>query len=227
MGCKDSNSGISDGKEVLDKNTSYAIGMDFGISLIESMAADGIIPNIDEFLKGMKDGLKGAKTRFTLEEAHEIIRATSISLMEKRNAETKQEEIDFLTENARKPGVHMTNSGLQYEIITERSGPKPTVEDTVLVHYEAKFRDERFFGSSYTMGYPQEFGFYDEIPGLDEGLLLMSVGSKYKFYIGSELAYGEDGYVDMWSGETIIPPYATLIFEVELLEINPSNGGEQ
>jgi len=224
FGCNGSNSGSSEGKEIFDKDTSYAIGLFYGSSLRSSMEMDNVSPNVNEIINGMRDGLNDKNMRFTLEEAEILIQTAFNSLQEKGKAEAREKEIAYLKENAGKPGVIMTSSGLQYEIITEKTGPKPTLEDTILVHYEGKFTDGKFFVSSYTYGVPETFGFNEMPPGWDEGLQLMSAGSKYKFVIPSELAYGEEGLVNYMTGEQIIPPFSTLVFEVELLEINPDTG---
>jgi len=123
-----------------------------------------------------------------------------------------QEGIEFLAENSKKPGIVITPSGLQYEVITEASGPKPDATDTVRVHYRGTLTDGTVFDSSYDRGNPIEFPLNGVIPGWTEGVQLMSVGSKYKFYIPQELGYGPGG-----AGP--IPPYSVLIFEVELLDI--------
>ncbi|MCL2442731.1 MAG: FKBP-type peptidyl-prolyl cis-trans isomerase [Treponema sp.] len=225
LGCKGSESGSIEGKEVLDKDTSYAIGLMIGYSNLEGMEEAGFIINTDEFLKGMTDYAKGKKTRFTIDEAEEVIEAAFNAIRDRRNAATRQEEIDFLAEIAREPGVIKTASGLQYKIITEKDGPKPTVEDTVLVHFTGQLADGQFIDNTYN-SQPVPMEFYQMVPGWDEGLLLMSVGSKYRFYVPSHLALGEEGFVNWMTGEVVIPPYATLIYEVDLLEINPNIGGQ-
>jgi FKBP-type peptidyl-prolyl cis-trans isomerase len=123
----------------------------------------------------------------------------------------------FLEDNGKRSGVKTTASGLQYEILTEGSGAKPVATDKVKVHYTGKLIDGTVFDSSVERGKPAIFGLNQVIKGWTEGLQLMSKGAKYKFYIPSELAYGEKG-----AGEKI-PPLAALIFDVELLEINPAD----
>lgn len=118
----------------------------------------------------------------------------------------------FLTENAQKPGVMVTASGLQYEVLLEGSGEKPLSTDTVMVHYRGTFIDGREFDSSYSRGEPTSFGVNQVIPGWTEGLQLMGTGAKYRFYIPSELAYGERA-----TGP--IEANSTLIFDVELIDI--------
>lgn len=219
MGCT-GNSGSSKEEVNFFKDESYALGLNIGTGLLEDMAASDIYPNINELLKGLSDGLKGKKPRFDLDEARNKIEIALESVSERRNAEAAQEEIAFLAENSRKPGIIITSSGLQYEILTERTGPKPTEEDSVLVHYDGKLADGKYFDSSYTRGKPDVFELSWIIPGWSEGIQLMSVGSKYRFYVPSELGYGDEGRRG-WDGAYVIPPFATLIFEIELLEINP------
>lgn len=120
----------------------------------------------------------------------------------------------FLAENAKQPGVIVTASGLQYQVIKEGVGPKPKPTDTVEVHYHGTFINNKTFDSSYNRGIPIQFPLNGVIKGWTEGLQLMSVGSVYKFFIPYQLAYGEKGYPGA------IPPFSTLIFEVELLGIS-------
>ena len=127
--------------------------------------------------------------------------------------ETKERNEAFLKSNGERPEVKTTQSGLQYEIISEGKGPRPTVEDTVRVHYTGTLIDGTKFDSSIDRGEPTKFGLLQVIPGWTEGLCLLAEGSKAKLYIPAGLAYGERGAGGM------IPPYATLIFEIELLEV--------
>lgn len=131
------------------------------------------------------------------------------------NASTKanEEGEKFLAENAKREGVQTTASGLQYEVLESTLGQKPKATDTVKVHYEGTLIDGTVFDSSYKRGEPISFGLNQVIKGWTEGVQLMSVGSKYKFFIPYQLAYGERG-----AGGSI-PPYAALIFTVELLGI--------
>jgi len=210
--CKKSNSGYFPGEENFSGDASYALGMNLGIRMREGMLSDGIIPNSNEFMKGMKDGFNGVETRFELEEAIDLIDAAYNKLKDEFDAPIKQQEVEFLAQNAKRPEVLITPSGLQYEILIESDGPKPSLFDTVQLHYEGRLSDGYCFDSTYEQGRPVEFPVSDVFPGWSEGLQLMTVGSTYKFYIPSELAFGS-------SGNGPIPPYATLIFTVELLEI--------
>jgi FKBP-type peptidyl-prolyl cis-trans isomerase len=126
----------------------------------------------------------------------------------------KQEGEAFLAENAKREGVKTTDSGLQYEVLQEGEGKKPTAEDRVTVHYKGTLISGEEFDSSYARGQPVTFPLSNVIPGWTEGVQLMSPGAKYKFYIPSDLAYGERG------AGVKIGPNETLIFEVELLSVN-------
>ncbi len=126
---------------------------------------------------------------------------------------TKKEGEDFLKENAKRPEVTTTASGLQYEVVKEGTGTKPTISDMVKVHYHGTLIDGTVFDSSVKRGIPAEFGVNQVIKGWVEALQLMPVGSKYKLYIPSELAYGQQG------AGAMIKPNSALIFEVELLDI--------
>jgi FKBP-type peptidyl-prolyl cis-trans isomerase len=206
---KSSNTGAGSllGGENFDKDASYALGMSIGGSL----AQDGIIPYLDEILQGMRDSING-NTRMPFDEAQMRFQIAYMAVMERKGIEAMEKETAFLAENSRKPGVIITGSGLQYEVISEGQGPKPVISDMVRVNYEGKLIDGTVFDSSYMRGMPAEFPLEYVISGWVEGIQLMSVGSKYKFYIPSGLAYGPEN-----TGS--IPAYSTLIFEVELLDI--------
>ena len=210
QGCKGNSSGSSSKKqgENFDKDASYALGMNIGSNLL----TDNIIPNMDEFIKGLEASIKGGKTRFTEMEAMEKIEAAYYTMMEKKKEDDMQKSNEFLAENSKKPGIKMTSSGLQYEVITETNGRKPLATDVVRVHYEGRLINGSVFDSSYDRGSPAEFPLDGVIPGWTEGVQLMGVGSKYRLYIPSELGYGE-------YGGGAIPPNSALIFDVELLDI--------
>ncbi|MCL2265031.1 MAG: FKBP-type peptidyl-prolyl cis-trans isomerase [Treponema sp.] len=210
--CGNNNSANQQKEQNLDKNASYALGMSIGSEFLESMVSGQISPDTDEFIKGMSDVMKGKNTRLEFNEAMELLEKAFTSLMEKRNEGAQKEENAFLAENAKKPGINITQSGLQYEIIKQGTGPKPNADDMVKVHYEGALIDGTVFDSSYSYGSPLEFYLFQVIEGWSEGLQLMNVGSHYRFYIPSELGYGPNG-------RSPIPPYAALIFDVELLEI--------
>jgi len=206
-------SGSSGGEVNFNNDASYALGLNIGAGLKDGLAADGVSPNINELLKGMRDGLTGKNPRFDLMEARNIIESTFDAVMEQKGAKEIEEGNAFLAGNAGKPGILITPSGLQYEIIIQGNGPKPSAEDVVKVHYEGRLINNTLFDNSYEYQEPVVFPLNGVIPGWTEGLQLMPVGSKYKFYIPSELGYG------VYGAGASVPPNAVLIFTVELLEI--------
>jgi FKBP-type peptidyl-prolyl cis-trans isomerase len=195
-------------RENFGKDASYALGMDIG----SMMAGSGVYPNMDEFLQGLKDSLAGVGTRFDEFEAWEILNDAFMTLNEVQSEGALQEGLEFLAENSMRPDVTVTPSGLQYEVSVEGDGPKPTESDFVRVHYEGSLIDGTIFDSSYSRGTPIELPLFGVISGWAEGLQLMSVGSRYRLYIPQELGYGS-------MAQNAIPPYSTLIFDVELLDI--------
>ena len=201
-------------EENISKENSYVMGMTIGTNLMN----DKLIPNMDEFFQGIRDVLSGAKTRYTEEDASMILQQMFMQQAEQRSDENRQGEIEFLAENSRKPNIVITGSGLQYEVIIEGTGPKPNSDSLVRVHYEGALTNGTVFDSSYSRGEPAEFHLGGVIPGWTEGLQLMSVGSKYRLFVPSDLGYGPMG-----AGQQI-PPYSTLVFEVELLDIIQQGG---
>ena len=165
--------------------------------------------------RGVVDGVSNSdKTLMTIEEAQKFIETAMQIAQDKKFGPVKAEGEKFLAENAQREGVVVTESGLQYEVIAEGKGPKPTAEQTVKVHYTGTLINGTVFDSSVERGEPIEFQLNHVIKGWTEGVQLMSKGAKYKFYIPYNLGYGERG-----AGEDI-PPYSTLIFEVELLDFH-------
>jgi FKBP-type peptidyl-prolyl cis-trans isomerase len=188
---------------------SYAFGMVIGSDLKQTdMEFD-----YAAFTEGFKASVKGDDAPFTLEEAVGIVQAAFQEAMAKRNEENREKELQFLAENSEREGVFVSETGLQYEVISEGSGEKPLASDVVRVHYEGALTDGTVFDSSYERNESAEIPLEQVIPGWSEGIRLMTVGSSYRFYIPSALAYGSQG-----AGQ-IIPPYSTLVFKVELLEI--------
>jgi len=190
---------------------SYAMGMDVGSSLARIGAADQV--DSAAFMEGFKTSLAGGEARLTLEEAYKIKQVFFKNLYEAQAIENKKAGEAFLAANKKREEVKTTKSGLQYEVITPAEGKKPSANAVVTVHYRGTFIDGREFNNTYTGGEPATFPLSNLIEGWAEGLQLMSVGSKYRFYIPSDLAYGPQG-------KSPIGPNATLIFEVELLAIS-------
>ena len=190
-------------------DASYATGMDLGLML----KTNGVIPEMNEFLLGFMSIMYEEETRLPKDDYWSIIQGGLDGIREKRNEETKKVQDDFLLENSKNPGIIITESGLQYEIIEEGDGEKPTAPSNVKVNYRGTLIDGTEFDSSYEREEPFTFSLEGGvIEGWLEGVPLMSVGSHYRFYIPSDLAYGE-------MGSPNIPPYSTLIFDIELLEI--------
>ena len=201
--------GKVDAAEGADGDISYAFGMVIGSEL----KGTGMAFNYGAFTRGMREILEDKTTGLTMEEALEQVQTALLANMAKQAEERKEKERAFLEENGKKPGIQTTESGLQYEVISEGTGERPLETNTVSAHYRGAFIDGAVFDSSYDRGEPAEFPLYAVIPGWAEGLQLMRVGATYRLYIPSNLAYGEQG------GGSVIPPYATLVFEVELLAI--------
>ncbi len=195
--------------------TSYAIGQNIGKSL---KPASGDL-DLDVLKAAIDDVLTGRPSRMTDAEIQSALQGFSAKMQEKQAAESKaQAERNaaagkaFLAENARKPGVVTTASGLQYRVLKAGNGPKPAAGATVKVHYVGTLLDGTKFDSSYDRGEPMTFPLGGVIRGWTEALQLMPVGSKYKLWLPPELAYGPQG-----TPGGPIPPDATLVFEVELL----------
>ena len=189
---------------------SYAIGLGIGQNLL-SMGAQGI--NVEDFAQAIADVLNRKETAISHNEAREIVNKYFMELEEKMNAENIEKGKAFLEENAKKEGVITLPSGLQYQVITEGNGKKPSATDKVKCHYEGTLIDGTLFDSSIKRGQPAVFGVNQVIRGWVEALQLMSEGSKWRLFIPSELGYGAQQAGEM------IPPHSTLIFEVELIEV--------
>ena len=180
-----------------------------GIAVWDNEYTEGLFPNA-----GMKDVLAGNKPQITLQEAQQVLDKFFKELEEQTAGAAKAEGEKFLAENAKRPSVKVTDSGLQYEVLEATLGQKPKATDRVKVHYEGTLPDGTVFDSSYRRGEPITFALNQVIAGWTEGLQLMSIGSKYKLFIPYHLGYGEHG-----AGASI-PPYSALVFTVELLGIN-------
>ncbi len=189
---------------------SYALGLSMGQNLMGS----GVEKlNYQDLAAGIEDVLTHAQPKITYQEAQQVLNTFFQELEQKIAGAAKADGEKFLAENAKREGVKVTESGLQYEILEPSLGQKPKATDTVRVHYEGTLIDGTVFDSSYKRGESISFPLNGVIKGWTEGLQLMSIGSKYKFFIPYQLAYGERG-----AGQSI-PPYAALIFTVELLGI--------
>lgn len=204
---------------------SYAIGLDVGKSL--SRIDEKL--DMSAFNEGLMTAVDGKESSLTEQEITEVKQAVfkrqQEAMIEKQNklaVENKATGGKFLQENASSEGVKVTESGLQYKVLSEGAGVKPTLEDTVKVNYEGKLLDDTVFDSSYKRGQPVTFPLNSVIEGWKEGLQLMPVGSKYRLFIPAEMAYGERG------AGNVIGPNAVLVFDVELLGIETSaeTGGE-
>lgn len=189
---------------------SYALGMSLGNSLINS----GITSlQWDNLIKGIQDVMEKNELAMTYEEAQDEINNYFEKLQGNMNEKNISEGKAFLEKNGQRPEVVTLKSGLQYEIIKEGNGKIPQASDKVKVHYHGTLLDGTVFDSSVRRGEPATFGVTQVISGWVEALQLMPVGSKWKLYIPSNLAYGAQG-----AGQQIAP-YSTLVFEVELLDI--------
>lgn len=206
-----------------EKRLSYGIAL----RMSERMVADGMVMDVDAYALGMRDAFEGAEARLTEEE----INAEMMAFQEKVEAEREAAQAQvaegnaeagaaFLAENAQREGIIVTDSGLQYEVVTAGDGASPGPDDQVEVHYRGTLIDGTVFDSSYDRGQTVTFGVTQVIPGWTEALQLMKEGDKYNLYIPSDLAYGAGG-----AGQ-VIGPNSTLIFEVELIKILAEDAAE-
>lgn len=189
---------------------SYAIGMGIGQNL-KSMGADKLV--IEDFAQAIKNVYDNENTKMSFTEARNLVNTFFAAKEAQMSEESKKEGEEFLVNNAKRPEVTTLPSGLQYEVIKEGNGRKPIATDRVKCHYEGTLIDGTVFDSSIKRGVPAVFGVNQVIKGWVEALQLMSEGSKWRLFIPSDLAYG-----DQQAGE-MIPPHSTLIFDVELLQV--------
>lgn len=192
----------------MDK-VSYALGVSIGRQLQQMNAAE---VNVDDFAQAIKD-VFASKTSLTDSEAQQAVQDFFQRKAEEQAGAAKAEGEAFLAENAKKEGVVSLPSGLQYQVLREGDGRKPAATDQVECHYEGTLINGQVFDSSYQRGQTATFGLNQVIAGWTEGLQLMQEGAKYRFFIPYHLAYGERG-----AGQSI-PPFATLIFDVELVKV--------
>lgn len=186
----------------------------WGLAMGQQLRAMGVNDlNINDFTDAVKCIFENGKPVLELEEAQKTINDYLQELEAKAVAKAKEVGSKFLEENASKEGVKVTASGLQYMVEKEGEGAQPTAEDEVTVHYTGRLLDGTVFDSSVSRGEPATFPLNRVIPGWTEGVQLMKEGSKYMFFIPSELAYGAQGVPNA------IPPHSVLIFEVELIKV--------
>jgi len=196
-------------------STSYALGVVIGDMEKQRIDATPGTKDLDMnvLLSALTEKLKGEETQMTPDDARKVIQAYFAEASKTEATENLKKGEEFLAANKEKPGITTTESGLQYEVLVEGTGPKPTADQKVKCHYTGTLIDGTVFDSSVERGEPATFPVKGVIPGWTEALQLMPVGSKWKLYIPAELAYGERG-----AGQQIAPNSA-LIFEVELLSI--------
>jgi len=201
---------------------SYALAVNIASDLSRNLET---LPNgaynLELFLNAFNAVMNGDSTLISVEDAQDVLQNYFTNAQEKMSTEQRSAGEKFLTENAKNPAVQSTASGLQYIVLKDADGPKPIATDKVSVHYEGTLIDGTVFDSSYDRGEPVDFQLNQVIPGWTEGVQLMSPGSKYKFFIPYHLAYGEQG------AGGVIPPFASLIFTVELLDILPPSISNQ
>lgn len=189
---------------------SYALGLGIG-QQIKSMNIENF--SIEDFAKSISDVMEDKETAFTSREAQVMLQEFFQKKQKEKAEKFIAEGKAYLDENAKKEGVTVTKSGLQYEVLQEGTGKSPKATDTVRCHYEGRLLDGTVFDSSYKRGEPADFGLNQVIPGWTEGVQLMKEGAKYRFTIPYLLAYGEQG-----AGASI-PPFSTLVFDVELIKV--------
>ena len=206
-----SNDGTDKTPETEMEKVSYSLGVNVATG-VKAQGLDTIDANA--VAKAFKDVFAGNDLDISEEESMQVLQDYFGKLAAKKSAQAGEAGSVYLTENGAKEGVITTESGLQYEVMTEGSGAKPTADDQVTVHYHGMLTDGTVFDSSVDRGEPAQFGVTQVIPGWVEALQLMSVGDKWKLTIPSVLAYGDKG------AGGLIGPGETLVFEVELIGIN-------
>ena len=196
---------------------SYALGIGIG-SQLAGMGAKEL--NIDDFAQAIKDVISGSELKVDNAEAQTLVQnffqeqeAKQQAAAAEAGKAAKAAGEAFLAENGKKEGVVTLPSGLQYQVLEEGNGKKPSATDQVVCHYEGTLIDGTIFDSSYKRNEPATFGLNQVIPGWTEGVQLMQEGAKYRFFIPYKLAYGERG------AGAQIPPFAALVFDVELIEV--------
>jgi FKBP-type peptidyl-prolyl cis-trans isomerase FklB len=216
--------GVAQASEKMPLNTdtdkiSYSIGIDIGQSLTEQ----NIQINLKALTLGIEDAMQNKPLQLSKEELEAALLKLQAQMLEKKNeamSQVAQSNIEqareFLADNKTKSGIHTLDNGLQYRIIKSGEGPQPTRDDSVTTHYRGKLLDGSEFDSSYARGEPVQFPVTGVIPGWQEALVRMQPGAKWELFVPAELAYGERGVGNL------IGPNAMLIFEIELLNIQPA-----
>jgi FKBP-type peptidyl-prolyl cis-trans isomerase FklB len=207
------NLNMSDNFTTDAEKASYGIGLQMGEQL-KANPFEGL--NLNSVFEGMKDAYTGNDFQVEIPAIQAAFEKINAEIQARREEEAKvlaAEGIAFLEENAKRPEVTVTESGLQYEVLTEGNGEKPTVDSTIRAHYHGTLINGTVFDSSYERGQPAEFPVGGVIKGWTEAVQMMGTGSKWRLYVPHELAYGERG------AGAAIAPFSTLIFDVELLEI--------
>ncbi|QDP01582.1 FKBP-type peptidyl-prolyl cis-trans isomerase [Thalassotalea sp. PS06] len=199
--------------ESIEQRVSYGVGRQLGDQLRNNPFKEFDVAAVQA---GIADALAGAASAVSQEDLQEAFTVVSQKLQEQEAAAAKEAAAAgeaYLAENAKRDEVSVTESGLQFEILVEGNGDKPSADSTVRTHYHGTFPDGKVFDSSYDRGQPAEFPVNGVIAGWTEALQMMPVGSKWRLHVPYNLAYGERG------SQGAIPPYATLVFDVELLDI--------
>lgn len=219
----DESAGASEGAlESLEQRASYAIGM----NMAQGMKSQDVPIDLDLLIEGLRDTFTESDTRLTAEQMQQALQEFQQMMVQRQQearaaqgATNQQEAEAFFAQNKEQEGVTTTESGLQYMVVEEGDGPKPSATDRVTVHYTGTLLDGTKFDSSVDRGQPATFPVNGVIQGWQEALQLMSVGSKYKLWIPSDLAYGANGQ------GPVIGPNAALVFDVELLGIEDQGEG--
>lgn len=221
VGCQD---GSNQEEQVTELNTlEEKVNYIFGLNLAENFVEGGVQIEPDAFALALRDMRDGVEPRLSDEEITQVMSTFQEQEMARRQAEHSAlaetnlaAARSFLASNAEEEGVEVTDSGLQYRVLEEGEGPRPTADDTVTVHYRNQLLDGTVFDSSYERDQPATFSLSGVIAGWTEGLQLMQEGGRMELYIPPELAYGP-------SGNGPIPPNSALMFEVELLSVEDSD----
>ncbi len=196
------------------KIISYAIGRSLG----QETKLAGVTIDLQSLQAGMNDEVKGAPSPYDDQQLGAAMQQFSQRIQQNVARNNKQQGEAFLAKNGKAEGVVTTATGLQYKVLQEGDGASPKATDTVVCHYQGTFLNGEVFDSSYDSGQPATFPVQGVIPGWTEALQLMKIGSKYQLFVPSQLAYGAQGRPG-------IPPNATLVFEVELIQIAPAGAG--